>query len=347
MQPFLVWDGVEIANAARTLSYLDQFMPLQVDTPTSCVPCSALAGTFGSPYSDPAPWYDASRPESAEFYGVLLDSLESASPLTRSTKQLAGGGQSIGQIIVKGRTVQASGAMYAATEQAMDYGVRWLGAALKGQCEDFCGLSTLCLLPACPDTGLPTRWRRLYDAGLIDGPVVAPIAGMNSCILRSVSFQIAAQKGYLYAEPVTVLNQALVANVAACGVISTTQWLGDSTTRLSVTAGGPLFVQNLSVSMAPLRSNESCPSPSSPVLSFTVGQIPPGTKLLIDGARRRVEVVELASGLVVGGMNVIGTGGAPLGWMDIGPCARACICVKATVVNPSTTVKVEQIDREI
>jgi hypothetical protein len=347
MQGYLVLDNVEITNSARTLAYLSQFMPVQVMTPTSCVPCSALAGTFGSPYSDPAPWYDASRPESAFFYGVLLDSLESASPLTRSTKQLASGGQSIGQTTVKGRIVQASGAMYAASEQAMDYGVRWLGAALKGQCEDVCGLSTLCLLPACPDPGLPTRWRRLYDAGLIDGPVVAPIAGMNGCILRSVSWQIAASKGYLFAEPVTVLNQALVANVNACGIISTTQWLGDSTTRLTVTAGGPSFVQNLSVSLAPLRSNESCPSPTPPVLSFTVSQIPPGTKLSIDGARRRVEVVELASGLVVGGLNVIGTGGTPMGWMDIGPCARACVCAKATTVNSNTTVKLEQIDREI
>jgi hypothetical protein len=236
MQPYIVLDNVEIANAARTLSYLGQFMPVQVQTSGLCTPCSALAGTFGSPYSDPAPWYDASRPESAEFYGVLLDSLESASPLARSTKQLASGGQSIGQILVRGRTVQASGAMYAATEQAMDYGVRWLGEALKGSCEDICGLSTLCLLPACPDTGLPTRWRRLYDAGLIDGPVVAPIAGMNSCILRTVSFQLAASQGYLYAEPVVVLNQHLTANVTACGIVSTPAVRSISTASMSALA---------------------------------------------------------------------------------------------------------------
>lgn len=346
-QPYVVYRNIEVANAARTLAYLKQFAPINVTVPYGTTSCPAISGTFGSPYSDPAPWYDASRPESANFYGVILDTLDSPPVLMRNAKALANGGQSLGQQVIKGRTVQASGAMYAASEQAMDYGQRWLAEALRGSCDDFCGLSTLCVLPACPDTGLPTRWRRLYNAGLIDGPTVASVAGTNGCVLRTVAFQMGAEGGYLFAEPVTILSQPLVANVTLCGTLSTTQWLGDSTARLTIVAGGPLFVQNLSVSLAPLRSNESCPSPTPPVLTYTVSQIPPGHRLVIDGAKRSVQVIENSSDSVVGGMDVVGTGGKPLGWMDIGACARACVCVKATQVNATTTVKLEQLDREL
>lgn len=347
MQPYLTYRGVEVINAARTVAYLRQFVPMNVTVPSSFAACSALSGTFGSPYGDPAPWYDASRPESANFYGVVLDTLDSPSPLMRNTKALANGGQSVGQQVVKGRTLQASGAMYAASEQAMDYGQRWLAAALRGNCEDQCGLNTVCLLPACPDAGLPSRWRRLYRSGLIDGPTVAPITDQNACVVRTIAFQMASEEGYLFAEPVTIMNQALPANATECGTLSTTQWIGDSTTRLTVVAGGPLYVQNLSVSLAPLRSNETCPSPTPPILSFTVSRIPPGHRLVIDGAQRTVQVIENSSESIAGGLDAIGTGGKPLGWMDIGPCARACVCVTATQVNSNTTVKLEQIDREI
>lgn len=345
---YLVVNNTEVANSARTLAYLRSFLPMQVQARSdpNCS-CAVLGSTWGSPYSDPAPWYDSSRPESANFYGVLLDSIVIPPILTRPTKLRANGGQSLGLLVPKGRTVQCSGAMYGASEMSLEWGTRWLAKALSGDCEDPCGLSEACLLPACPDVGQPARWRHLYGAGLIDGPTVATVAGSNGCIFRTVAFQIGAEAPYLFADPVTLLNQPLLANTNTCGLASTTQWIGDSTTRITLTTGGPNWVTNLQVSAAPLRANETCPSPSSAEISFTIAQLPPGANLVIDGTTRTVQVTENSSGLQIGGLDVISTGGVPLPWIDIGPCARACICVRASTVNASTKILIESIDREI
>lgn len=348
MVPYLVFGGREIANSARTLAYLRSFMPMQVQARSdpNCS-CPAITGTYGSPYSDSAAWYDASRPESGLFYGLLLDSLVIPPAMSRPAKARASGGQSLGRLVVRGRTIQASGAMYGASEMALEYGTRWLAAALKGDCDDPCGLSSACLLPACPDTGQPARWRHLYGAGLIDGPTVSTISGSNGCIFRTVAFQIGAETGYLFADPVTLVNQNLPASTTICGKASTTQWIGDATTRITITTGGPRYVQGVSISASPLRSNETCPSSSAPVVSFTIAQIPPGTTLVIDGTTRTVEVREVASGLLVGGLDVVATGGVPMDWIDIGQCANACICVSATTVNANSKILIEKIDREI
>jgi hypothetical protein len=348
MVPYLVLDNVEVANSARTMAYLRSFLPMQVQARSdpNCS-CPAITGTYGSPYSDPAPWYDASRPESQFWYGVLLDSIVVPPVLTRPAKPRANGGQSLGLLVPKGRTVQASGAMYGASEMSMEFGTRWLAKVLSGRCEDPCGLSTACLLPACPDAGQPARWRHLHNAGLIDGPTVSPIAGMNGCVVRTVAFQLGSEAPYLFADSVSLVNQGLPANTTVCGKASTTQWIGDATTKIKITTGGPNWVTGVAISAAPLRSNETCPSPSAPEVSFTIAQLPPGSILTIDGRTRTVQVTEMNSGLFVGGLDVVSTGGVPLDWIDIGPCAQACICVKAATVNPNTTVQIEQIDREL
>lgn len=348
MLPYIVLANREIANGARTLAYLRRFLPLQVQARSdpNCS-CSAIDGAWGSPASDGASWYEASRPESGFFYGLLLDSVVVPPVLTRPAKPRANGGQSLGRLIPKGRTVQVSGAMYGGSDAAMEWGTRWLAAALRGNCEDPCNLSSACLLPACPDAGQPARWRHLYGAGLIDGPTISAMPGMNGCIVRTVAFQLGSEQPYLFADPATLINQPLLANTTVCGTASTTQWIGDATTRITVTSGGPNYVTGLSISGAPLRSNETCPSPSAPIVSFTIAQIPPGCNLVIDGTTRTVQVVENASGLLVGGLDVISTGGQPLDWIDIGPCARACICVRAATVNANSKILIEQIDREL
>jgi hypothetical protein len=343
MQPYLVFQNREIASGPRTLAYLRNAGVGNVDVSGQC---SAISGSFYSPSSDPAPWYTSSRTDSAAFLGLYLDKIEIAPRYSRSTKQFARGGQSLGRLIVKGASIVASGAMYGRSEAGMEYGSAWLARALAGNCADPCELGTLCLLPACPDSG-PALWRRMFGCGLVDGPLISPVSGANGCIVRSVSFTLGSESGYLFADPVTLLSQGLPVATTVCGIASTTQWIGDSTIRITIGTGGPGWVKGVSISAAPLRSNETCPSPSAPEVSFTVAQIPPGTNLVIDGSRRSVEVRENASGRLVGGMDVIATGGTPLEWIDIGPCARACICVRAAAVNAGTTVKIESIDREL
>lgn len=348
MVPYLAYGNMEIANAARTYAYLKRFLPTKVWVAgDSCTTCPALGGPFSSPASDNASWYDSSRQSSGFFYGLVLDSIVLPPVLSRSAKPLANGGQSLGRMTVKGRTVQVSGAMFGATESALEYGAHWLAKALAGDCADPCGLSDLCLLPACPEANQTVRWRHLPLSGLIDGPTISIVDGIDGTLMRTVAFQLGSQAGYLFADPTTLLSRGLPAATTVCGIASTTQWIGDATTRITVVAGGPSFVTGLSISAAPLRSNESCPSPSAPVVSFTVPQLAPGSQLVIDGAKRSALVTEVSSGDIIGGLDVINTGGIPLDWIDVGQCARVCICLRATTVNPGTTVLVEQLDRDL
>jgi len=343
MQSYLVLNNTEIASGPRTLAYLQGAGVGNVNLNGLCPDINT--GPFVSPVSDPAPWYTSDRVDSGSFLGLYLDKIEVAPRYSRPSKQNAQGGQSLGRLVVKGASIAASGAMYASSEAGMAYGGTWLARALAGDCEDPCDLGTLCLLPACPDSG-PALWRRMYGCGLVDGPLVSQISNMNGCWVRTVSFTLGAESGYLFADPVTLYSGSLPAGVARCGVASTEQWIGDATTRITITAGGPNYVTGIAISAAPARPVDTCPSPFAPTTTIQISAIPPGTVLTIDGTTRSIEVREVSSGNIVGGLDAL-AGSAPLDWIDLGECARACICVEAVAVNPSTTLLIESINREV
>jgi hypothetical protein len=342
MQPWLMYDNVEVANGNRTLAYIrNAGIGSLAASPAEACDCSALGSGFVSPAADPAPWYVAGQPASAAFLGCYFDNLELAPSFQRSAAQLATGGQILGRLTSKGAALQVSGALYAANEAGMAYGQAWLARVLG--CAPQCGLATTCLLPSCPDLG--GGYRRLVRSGVTDGPTFASIQDIPRSLARTVTFQIGSNSGYWFSDPVTLLDEALPAGSAVCALATTEEWIGDATTRITIVAGGSADVTGVAISAAHANTGDPCPSPFTPYVSLAIPTIPTGSKLVIDGMTRTIQVLQESTGIVQGGLGVLG-GSQPLRWIDLATCDRQCICVEAAAVNSNTTITIEQIDRE-
>lgn len=164
---FLELGGNEIINAARSRTYLENgIRPGQMSLVDCCEPCATLPQVIGDepyqlPDADPAPWYDESGlfPESADFGGLIVETVELSAPMTgRSFTQNVGNGAAIGRARLAGRTLTVSGWLLGRTCCATAYGLRWLQAALMPVCvgDDSCGGVEMCFLSCCPSLDPPT-----------------------------------------------------------------------------------------------------------------------------------------------------------------------------------------------
>src|SRR4051812_16993805 len=130
---FLDVDGIEIANAYRTLEYIKRLGSPKWQVPEG-YPCSVLArevggvGPFTSPSVDPAPWYDSTIPESAEFLGLITKLDFQTLSVKRNISQRFGslGGGVIGIEQVAGRGLHADAMLIATTCAGLEYGRHWI-----------------------------------------------------------------------------------------------------------------------------------------------------------------------------------------------------------------------------
>lgn len=221
----------ELVNDLRAYAYgLNNGFALE------CGPCPGLNAALGNPiYTDPktddAPWYDASRPESARvlgFIGISLDGFQAA-PVERTVSPVIGDGALIGPLRLKHREIRFKVMILAMDDCAMVYAMEYLAAALRGR---ICGVTacsgdTLCMFSCCPDCSYDSKplaapgvreMRTLFDVALIDGPTEierAYLSGraddscsVNSCtggnpLFANVEFVLAAGKPWLYHQPLS------------------------------------------------------------------------------------------------------------------------------------------------
>lgn len=238
-------NGEEIVNVARTLAYLDAgFGPLglRVDGGCACPRIRELiecdSNPYVSPAIDPAPWYDASVPESADFGGLYITEFEGlGSTYTRTPIDKVTGGAVLGRLQPKPRTLTWRGFLFGRSDCAVQYGLSWLTANLKGTgC--FCGGEDLDLMVCCPEltenppvSGCaslpainrpencppftqPDAFRLLKNVGLLEGPIILSqrrIGCKTSCnsgscagdtVIIEVEFSLLAGNPYLYGCPV-------------------------------------------------------------------------------------------------------------------------------------------------
>lgn len=188
--------GTETANQARVLAYLDGGGRSVVTPGCVCISPGAIGDTpYLSPAVDPAPWYDPDEPESGQFAGVWIESIEglSDSPYERSVTQRLGPGSVVSQGRRASKTLTFTAWLFAADCCAAEYGLRWLTAALFASCTQ-CAGDDLCFLSCCPQQTAPDapgavegpdgRWwdtpsriRTLTSASLLSGPTVVTRAG--------------------------------------------------------------------------------------------------------------------------------------------------------------------------
>jgi hypothetical protein len=171
---FLEVNGEELANAARTTSYLQRGLQPMLDLGQVGV-CSVLAAELGvgqgiAPEVDPAPWYDAAVPHSKDFLGLLILDLPVDVRATRTAVSRIGGrgGSAIGTEERAGATMSLNGVLVARSTAGLAYGRDWVKARLGQDPCNPCALSTLRYREFCPPVGstLDVGEWLLYDAGV-------------------------------------------------------------------------------------------------------------------------------------------------------------------------------------
>ncbi|HUW00731.1 MAG TPA: hypothetical protein VMW08_00125 [Acidimicrobiales bacterium] len=119
--------------------------------PLYCEKGSGTDGAYRSPELDGAPWYDPDVPESAEFAGLIVETIEGFDSVVRRTvTDAAIRGGSLGPQRLGARTLTVTGWLRAKTCCAAEYGLRWLEAALTGGACDDCALGELSMFRCCP-----------------------------------------------------------------------------------------------------------------------------------------------------------------------------------------------------
>lgn len=141
-------NGQEMFNTSRLISHILPTVPTEDGATASMMQCAC---EIRIPYNDSwtgleaalgdgpyvitdAPWYNAARPESLEFAGVWLMSVEGmdAVPIQRDITESICAGGIAGRARSSTRTLQFSALVVACTNAGMEYGKDWLSCVLRG-----------------------------------------------------------------------------------------------------------------------------------------------------------------------------------------------------------------------
>lgn len=326
---WLVYGGQEIANEARTISYLaNRQTPTNPDgvpgvsdrwrvNITPCCPCPVLftdsAGgvlEYLRPDLDGAPWYDPDVPASAEFLGLLvtgIDGLESVVTRAVVDRGSAPGGAWLGVERLGPRPVTVKGTLVATTCVGLDYGRRWLAHTLANDPCDACDTYALELRTSCPtaitppasDEGLKT----LYGVGLTDGPKRSgQVDEHGPCDLLDVEFTLTAGEPWLYECPIVALPRTTPAPDATPGDGTRSEWSTtfDPPTPFGVTGlivtietlGGAGDLAEVVIEGYTANVGEACAEArdDDPCYLLTLADVPRNSRIVLDGSRRRFTV---------------------------------------------------------
>ena len=154
---YMTFSGIEVVNHARLQAGMANGLVYGFTMPTYCS-CDTLAETVGPftvPSADGAPWYDATRPESAHFGGVFLSKVIGLDdPYDARTVEPGLLGGVLGGLHLGPRVVTFEAALFGASVLSLDYGLQWLTSVFDGKAcgaETFCNLGDIGFYATCPD----------------------------------------------------------------------------------------------------------------------------------------------------------------------------------------------------
>lgn len=128
------WDGVKIADDHRTLSLLHGERPSAIESISGCGQCrDCLDVDFSEQGVQFAPWYHASNPASADFYGAIVTHLQGAMDRPTSAKVVEGirNGGWVSGLREGPRDVRMKMTLLASSEAGLNAGQAWLGGILE------------------------------------------------------------------------------------------------------------------------------------------------------------------------------------------------------------------------
>lgn len=330
---FLCFAGHEIANSARTTYYTRNLGGVPGLTLGADCPCDAMDEGYANPASDPAPWYEPTRPESAEFYGLYAHSISLDPVLTRSVSTANRHGSYLSPARYGGRQLQVTGTMIAASMEGMAYGERWLAEALRGSpCnEGNCPTDDALILPACPDDSYDydAAFRTLVNVGAIDGPVFSQLNDAPECFIQEVSFLLVSSQPWLYHPTDRCLDAEPLDAPVSCG-LTTPQWMGEGTFVIDVTAESA--VTDLVIT-GKVSIDGDCPvtglgTSVMPSFTYTVPEMLEGDRLVVDGIRKQAHYYDASDKFAKSALPYIQFVG-PWIWPDVGNCTTMCVTISA------------------
>lgn len=378
IQPWLRLGGIEIANDARTLTYLRRGQagdpgfdvytsgsdgPGYSDTYSDiyelgpfdpaalrCYCSSYGSGPFVTPHDDPAPWYEGARAESWEFLGMILEEFEIGPVSVREVSEREQGAN-IGALRRATRLVTITANMYAASPRGLRWGEIWLGRVLAGTDPALCGGDDLEFYPSCPpDSSYADAYRRIIaNAGLVSGPSYQMIDERTDCIMRRVQFTIAAGVPWLEAPAVTYRESVqLTALGSVCANMFAERGV-DAGVRIRIDAGTiGTTVENVEIRLTPDAGGACLPVSGTGTTLWTLERLERGMAIIIDTVRRRVDVENVATDTAPVGLDALSWTGM-FTWPTIPAGDALCVCVSAPAgaqLNPGTTVTLQRVDRE-
>lgn len=191
---YFALSGQEFANTSRLLEHIVPTVPTrddQVTTPLACaceisVPYddswTGLEAAIGDgPYVlTNAPWYDASRPESAEFAGIWVMEVTGfdAVPVQRDVNEAICAGGVPGPARDGSRKLTFSALVVACTNAGARYGLDWLNCVLRqANVRGGVDLNFYKAHPEHTDAVASTLRRTMYGTVLTEAPKVVEVLG--------------------------------------------------------------------------------------------------------------------------------------------------------------------------
>lgn len=190
---YVTFSGVEVANHSRVRAHMVNGLVHRFQMPDHCT-CDTLTetqGPFTVPSADPAPWYDATRPESAHFGGVFISKVVGMDdPYAPRSVDVGVIGGVLGGLRLGPRVVTFEAALLGASPLGLDYGLQWVTSVFDGKvcgADTFCNLGDLGFYAVCPDAAQAAECgplvpvvdetvldltRTAFSGGLVNGPRV-------------------------------------------------------------------------------------------------------------------------------------------------------------------------------
>lgn len=286
--------GIEVWNTGRLQAYLRNVGSPFTTGGTICS-CDALTPevlgltAYQTPALDPAPWYDADYPVSADYLGFLPLSVAGvdANPRGRSVSNAVGGGGVFGPVRNLPRTITVTGVIVGASCCGAEYGLHFLSEVLSGCTGEACDGDCFEMYACCPEDEVLTpaqfnaKYRRTFRrTALVSGPTVVSRQGNGSCAsggcagggdLITVEFVLVAANPWAWTDTLPLLDVPLPATVPGGPCID---WcLRDGGTGVGdCFASECLFGDCLPEEDCsdPMTTVPSPPQPTTPLTSFCV-----------------------------------------------------------------------------
>lgn len=374
LNSFLEIDGIEIANSARTNTYIAKGLAgpyWQIAGGCDCsvlyreLGCETAAECFVSPAADPAPWYSPDIPASAKFLGVLIPDINAWFDGVASraiTPRVSGlGGASLGPMHDDPRPLVAQATLVASDPSGIEYGRRWLQYVMGKAC-DPCNLAVARIRAYCPgdddgDDDTDGEWF-VYEVGLTAG--VKYTGGQNTAggaiwgcqNMLAVEWTLNTGNPYLYKRPVTVADESLNPEACSDDCLDFCHWFSDAppavlatvdpppigtlATVITVTAGDGLSDLSLEI------LTDCGSSASEPLASIFIPELVAGSVLVIDSALQQITYTAPGQDPVDGTGFIQLAFGQGVPWLSVGSCNEArCISAQlARICNSDCTAHV-------